>query len=447
MIDRRTFLTAAGTITVGMLAAGCTRTSAPGEVRLWGFGGAEADVQQEVIDAFLDSYPDVTVRQRMTPASEPGDATYAITAVRGGTAPDLWAMDRFTTAQYAALGLVEPLDDLIAEESPGFEDDWAAFAMDELRYDGHVFGLPFDTDTRGLFYNKATFRQAGLDPDELDPANGPITVARVLELNEVLAEVDGRGNYTRFGLIPWDAQGSALTWMVGRGVEFYNRATGKIQLTSPDVIDVLEQLQAWAQEWSFPRIEAFKATYQPPNSPPAQTSFFGGQQAMVVDASILIQNIRNYAPDLDFGVTYLPVWEPGDDVYTWSGGFSLVAPTGSTLSPAVWELMKYFCGGAGQSIAMNPLAKIPTHLATLAAYEPPGKEEAFMASLLDYSISRPPLPVGQLFSDALGDAQESVLIGSATPREAAEAAQARVQPQLALFEDFELPEGYGEPGL
>lgn len=449
MINRRTFLGAAGAASAGALLAGCSsRSSGPEEVRLWGLGGTEAEIERMIIDDFLAANPSASVNQSRMPESSTGDSTYAITAVRGGTAPDLWIMDRFTTAQYASLGLLEPLDPLITEhESPDFVDQWAPFAMDEVRYDDQIFGLPFDTDTRALLYNKETFRDAGLDPDELDPENGPVTIARVMELNEELAEVDGRGNYTRLGLIPWDNEGWALTWMIGRGAQFYDNATGQINLTSPEVLEVLELFRSWSQEMGYPQVQAFKATYEPPNSPPAQTSFFGGQQAMQIASSVSLQGIRNHVPDLDFGVTYLPVWEEGDDPYSWSGGFSLVAPVGSTLSPTVWEFLTHYCGARGQGLTMDPLSKIPTHLEVFDEHEPPEEAETFMAEILPWSISRPPLPVGSLFWDSLDQAQESVLIGSATPQEAAETAQARVGPQMDLYQPFELPPGYGSEGL
>lgn len=449
MINRRAFFGAAGAAALTGLAAGCGRQRSAEEVRLWGlWSGEEGEVERLIVEDFLEKFPDVTIRQSQMPESSTGDSTYAITAVRGGTAPDLWIMDRFTTAQFASLGLVEPLDDLISQhEAPGFLEQWADFAVDEMSYEGQVFGLPFDTDTRGLFYNKETFREAGLDPDELDHSNGPITVERMLELNEELAEVDGNGNYTRFGLIPWDAEGWALTWMIGKGAQFFDNSTGEVLLTSPEAIEVFERFRDWAQEYGHSRLQAFKETYEPPNSPPAQTSFFGGRQAMLISSSVTIQSIRNYKPDLDFGITYLPVWEEGDSPYTWSGGFSLVAPTGSSLSPAVWDFMTHYCGLEGQQVAMNPLSKIPTQLEVFDSYEAPGPEEGFMAEMLRHSISRPPLPVGQLFWDALDGATESVLHGSATPQEAAESAQARVAPQMEIHEGFQLPPGYGEPGL
>lgn len=448
MIDRRLFLAGATAAAAGLATAGCSRgESDPNTVRLWGLGGAEEQTQQVLIEEFMDQNPGVTVSSSLVPSTGTGDATAAITAVRGGTAPDLWVMDRFTVAQFASLGLLEPVDPLVEEhEDDGFYDQWAPFAMDEVRYDGQVYGLPFDTDSRGMFYNRATLSDAGLDPDELAIENGPLTIERVLEMNAEIAQTDDRNNYTRLGLVPWDAEGWALTWMIGRGAQFYDNDTGEVNLDSDECREVLEHFQTWSRDMGYSRVDAFKATYEPPNSPPAQTSFFGGQQGMQISGPFLVNSITQYVPDLDFGFTYLPLWEEGDSPYTWSGGFAIVAPVGSSLSPAVWDFWKFFAGEEGQRIAMDPLKKIPTNLAVL---EEGGfdQELSFFADQLEFSISRPPLPVGSLFWDSLVQAQESVLLGSASPQEAAEVAQARVAPQMELYQPFALPDDYGVGGL
>ena len=55
-------------------------------------------------------------------------------------------MDRFNGPQYASLGLLEPIDDLIEEYEEvtpeEFMSDWIKFATDELWYDGQYYGLP-----------------------------------------------------------------------------------------------------------------------------------------------------------------------------------------------------------------------------------------------------------------------------------------------------------------
>ncbi|ACQ81245.1 extracellular solute-binding protein family 1 [Beutenbergia cavernae DSM 12333] len=449
MIDRRTFLALTGAAGAGALITGCANRSGsgPNEVRLWGMGGVEAEAQQQIVDAFTAENPSVTVSQSLVPSTGTGDATAAITAVRGGTAPDLWLMDRFAVAQYASLGLLEPLDPLIAQhENDDFLDQWMPFALNELRYDGQIYGLPFDTDSRGVFYNRTTLADSGLDPDELDPSNGPVTLDRVLEMNGQIAQEDDRGNYTRLGLIPWDAEGWALTWMFGKGAVFFDDATCAVDVSSDEVVGVLDSFYTWAREMDYPRVDAFKATYQPPNAPPAQTSFFGGQQGMQISGPFTINSIATYVPDLDYGFTYLPLWNEGDDPYTWSGGFSLVAPRGSSLSPAVWEFIKFYCGAPGQRIAMTPLKKIPTHLDVLADPEGFDQNLSFFADQLEFSTSRPPLPIGSLFWDSLVQAQQSVLIGSADAQTAAERAQARVTPQMDLYCPFELPPGFGTTG-
>ena len=56
------------------------------------------------------------------------------------------------------------LDELAAHDGIRREDFFRA-PWEECFYDGRQYAIPYDTDVRVLYYNKALFRQAGLDPD------------------------------------------------------------------------------------------------------------------------------------------------------------------------------------------------------------------------------------------------------------------------------------------
>ena len=60
----------------------------------------------------------------------------------------------------------------------------------------------------------------------------------------------------------------------------------------------------------LPRLDAFKATYQPPNAPPEQTSSL--RPAAVPDhRAVGRQGQADYKPDMNYTVTCLPVPERG----------------------------------------------------------------------------------------------------------------------------------------
>ena len=87
------------------------------------------------------------------------------------------------------------------------------FARNEAMFAGTPYALPFDTDARALYYNIDMLEAAGVDVSELDPENGPVSLARVGELAAQVDEKNAQGNYTKMGFIPWFEQG----WHYGYG--------------------------------------------------------------------------------------------------------------------------------------------------------------------------------------------------------------------------------------
>jgi len=85
------------------------------------------------------------------------------------TAPDVVTEDTFMVNSDAKAGYLEPLDDKVKGWS-----DWENF-YDGVKNgvtanDGKIYGVPYSTDTRGLFYNVNIFKKAGL-PVPWQPKN------------------------------------------------------------------------------------------------------------------------------------------------------------------------------------------------------------------------------------------------------------------------------------
>lgn len=86
--------------------------------------------------------------------------TTAITGqIAGQVAPDIiWMNGGVTTQEYAKNDVIIPLDDLLGDIIPGFEQG----LMDSFRVDGTVYGIPKDYNTTVLFYNKEMLEAQGL---------------------------------------------------------------------------------------------------------------------------------------------------------------------------------------------------------------------------------------------------------------------------------------------
>ena len=80
------------------------------------------------------------------------------------TAPDVLYEDSFSVNSDVAAGYLAPLDDRLARWP-----EWSSF-IDVTKQagratDGRVYGVPLDTDTRGLWFNRDLFARAGLPAD------------------------------------------------------------------------------------------------------------------------------------------------------------------------------------------------------------------------------------------------------------------------------------------
>lgn len=458
MIDRRTLLRALGagaSVTVaGGSIVGCTNRPVgderdPNVIKLWGQGGTNAEYEALIIEAFTEKNPDVKIQVSQVPSNGQGDASSAITAVRGRTGPDVYFVDRFNGAQFASLGLLEPINGLIEEhEDMGVDEfmaQWIKFSTDELFYDGQYYGLPVDTDTRGLFVNKGLAKEAGIDPALLDPANGPMSYDQIWEINDQFNVQDDRGTYEKVTWIPWDDQASLLMWAMANDVPMFSNETCHVLLDSPEMLDVATMYEGWIEKLDFPRLDAFKATYQPPNAPPTQTSFFSDRQLFQITGSWAVKGQQQYKPDMDYGVTYLPVPNEGDDPFTWAGGFALAMPKGASMSKASWEFFKFYAGYEGQKILMPKITNIPTNIETLNDPEGWSPDIKFFVELMGVAKSRPPLPVGTKLWDSMFTMQGSLNAGSDTPENLVKEAQQYVDPTMQQFCPISLPEGFGEP--
>lgn len=392
--------------------------------------------QQHIVQAFEKQYPDMHVDILPEPSQGTGDATALITAVRGGSPPDAYLLDRYTVSQQASIGLLTDLTPLLQKNDPNLANNYEPFAWGETLYQGHVYGMPMDTDSRGMFYNKDLVQKAGVDLSLFDPANGPMTIDEAMAASQKMTKTDSKGNYTQLGLIPWSGQAFHTTWALELGARFFDPKTCQIIAQEPAMLKTMQYFQQWAKEMNYSKVDTYNATYQPPNAPPSQTPFLTGHLGMAVSGPWDLSSIQQYAPKLNYGVTYMPVANKGDKPFTWSGGFALVMPTGAQNQAGAYQFMKFMTGPDGQRIYTKETGHLPTWTSLLSDSSLISGNQKFFADILKYSMSRPPLPVSAQYSDALDTAQQGVLLGNETPEQALAQVQQRVGPQMQQFCPF-----------
>ena len=125
--------------------------------------GTDISAFQQIVDDFNAQGGAQVELVQVTGAET--DATQLITAVRGGTGPDVYMLDRFTVAQRASDGLLEDLTQFSDDPLAGY----IQFAANEASFNDTAYALPFDTDTRALVLQHRDARGGGDRPGTSGP--------------------------------------------------------------------------------------------------------------------------------------------------------------------------------------------------------------------------------------------------------------------------------------
>ncbi|WP_040209681.1 ABC transporter substrate-binding protein [Neobacillus jeddahensis] len=124
--------------------------------------GLQDWLQKEVIPEFEKEHPNAKIKLAPLNVSE-GDyfAKIALMLKSKNTAPDLVTEDTFMVNSDASAGYLESIDDKVEDW-----EDWGKFTENVkkgvIAEDGKVYGVPYNTDSRGIWYNKDLFAKAGL---------------------------------------------------------------------------------------------------------------------------------------------------------------------------------------------------------------------------------------------------------------------------------------------
>lgn len=127
---------------------------------------ATAALVGEVVDAFEAKHPGVRVHIQPSPFSQIPDLVTEATEL--GQPYDLAHWHAFAAA---ATGDAEPLDDLWEAEGLRAED-YLPGAMDDVAWDGQIYGVPLDVNALVLMANADQLRSVGLEAEDLRTSSG-----------------------------------------------------------------------------------------------------------------------------------------------------------------------------------------------------------------------------------------------------------------------------------
>lgn len=331
------------------LLTGCAKTennaaeSAAGKITLelwdWWGSGAYNEAIEKIVSNFNASQDEIFVKHINYPW---GDVwTKALAATAAGNPPDIVIQDIMTVPTRAEAKQAMNLQPYIDKE-PGFKDKFYPQLWDATVYKGESYAVPFTTDTRLLFYDKDMFEEAGLDPE-----SPPTTWEELLQIARKLDKVDENGNIERLGIYPL----SHMDWndwaLNADGGQSFLQMDGTVTTNTPNKLESLK----WMKENFFDyygkrKLDTFTSEFGNGMTNP----FVSGKVAMIAQTATEFTKVRDFAPDKNYGLAFLPEFKKGSGHWSWGGGFTAEIPVGAKHPDASWEFIKYLTGTEAQTL-------------------------------------------------------------------------------------------------
>ncbi|MBB5874526.1 multiple sugar transport system substrate-binding protein [Allocatelliglobosispora scoriae] len=264
--------------------------SGSGPATLW-VRAADEPLDKALVAAWNTANPDRKITMLTVP-----DAQYVqkyVQAVRSGDTPDLAAVD---IANVKSLTSQNLLTDITAQVNAlPYKGELAPAGVDISTVDGKIYALPHQLDVSMLYYNKALFTKAGLDP-----AKPPTTLDELVNAaRKITALGDGTYGFTMAGNCAGCNAYTLLPYIWASGGDIMNADGTKATLDSPAVAAALNAHKTMWDEKLMP------PAAKDDNGATWLTGFQSGKVGMVALGSFGV-SVYKADKNLDFGVTAIP---------------------------------------------------------------------------------------------------------------------------------------------
>ncbi|MBC5767410.1 ABC transporter substrate-binding protein [Ramlibacter albus] len=379
-------------------------------------GGPVARTISRMVEAFEREHPDIKVRPIYTGTYKDSIAK-ALTAHRSGTPPDLavlFAVDMYTLIDADA---IVPFDDLVPRRDRAWLDSFYPAFMANSRAAGKTWGIPFQRSTILLYWNKAAFREAGLDPDK-----PPRDWAQMVDFARRLTKRDASGKVTRWGLqIPssgfpyWLFQGL----VTANGGSLMNASGTRTNFDDPKVVEALKYWVGLSRQGVHP-----PGVVEWGSTP---TQFVDGKAAMIWTTSGNLSNLRRQA-SFEMGVAMLPA-HVGRGSPTGGGNFYIFRKSPPVQRLAALTFVRWMVAPQRTAqwsidsgyIAVSPQAwQTPAMQSHLASFP----QAAVARDQLRDAVAELSTHENQRVTRALNNGLAAALNGTKTPEQAMRDAQA-----------------------
>jgi multiple sugar transport system substrate-binding protein len=293
-------------ILIALIALALVGGALAQNIRIMGYGGQDPAIVVRLLDEVIG---EALEAEGITLTYEPleGDYNAALfNALSAGTAGDIFYVPVETAPGIIATGKALPLDGVV-DTSP-----FIASLVEAYTFDGQVYGIAKDFNTLAIHYNKDLFDEAGVEyPDENDTWE---EFAEKLRGVAALDDVYGAcfpATFDRFGAFAF-----------ANGWSIFDEDGNYLPLTDERMVEAVEWYTGLVREG---------VAIQPADIGQGWTGgcFATENVGVAIEGAWILGFLRNEAPNLQFGTTYMPIGpsgERGNFLYTVAYAINVDSP-------------------------------------------------------------------------------------------------------------------------
>ncbi|MGI4810453.1 MAG: ABC transporter substrate-binding protein [Janthinobacterium lividum] len=291
-------ITRRAAIVSGLAAMTAGRAQAAVQLKATWNGWPESQVKP-MFDAFNAATPDVSASYELIPFSD----LFQTLEIRLGARtpePDIYSCDSPLTASYAVRSQAMSLDDVLDKSQ------FSNAAVTAASWRGKMFSAPFSTSSQLLFYNRAFFKEAGIEPPAADVAQR-WTWEQVVEAGRKMA----RPAENRWGLIIEQAERPYQLLPFGQSLGGVALSPDGLKasgyLDDPAFVQAFTFVQRLYTDWKIAPPGVFDNNVTP-------DLFGSGRIGMFLGGTFNLDLFRTKYKDLDWGVAPHPYFAGGKPV-------------------------------------------------------------------------------------------------------------------------------------
>ena len=309
----------------------------------WWSAESGGEYLDQIIADFEKENPNIKIKLVTLPFGEVRNQIIASQATK--TVPDLLAMNPPWTREFYDLGILAPLDDLMAADSDFGKEDY--FPASFTPIEGNTYLMPVNALAFYLYYNKDMFEAAGLEP--------PTTWEEIVSSAKALTNPDKNEYGFTITMAEQEASNGSILFLypllyAQNGRTFVD---GKYTVETDEMRAALNLLDQMNKDGSILPGTTTKSEVQ------MIEEFSVGNIGMMISNDGHLKTVSTRNPDLNFGIVPIPSVDGSTQPELRHHGWDIAISENCEHKEEAWEFISYLCSKPVMEAYCDAAMKLP----------------------------------------------------------------------------------------